>query len=135
MLNPKNFVHFSKKWSPGGAGRPCKIPREFVVPYKFCSNTKKTFAIRNFKGLRKIVFVKFSEFFTLVIEYVLFIGLKSLEILRVQILIKSAGRHFSTKLIKVQVLNKSMQVGIFQKINKICCTFIRDIRVPFDFTQ
>ena len=63
------------------------------------------------------------------LQYALFIGLKSLEILRVQVLNKSAGRHFSTKLIKVQVLNKSMQVGIFQKINKICCTFIRDTRV------
>ena len=63
------------------------------------------------------------------LQYALFIGLKSLEILRVQVLYKSAARHFSTKLIKVQVLNKSMQVGIFQKINKICCTFIRDTRV------
>ena len=63
------------------------------------------------------------------LQYALFIGLKSLEILRVQVLYKSAARHFSTKLIKVQVLNKSMQVGIFQKINKICCTIIRETRV------
>ena len=61
------------------------------------------------------------------LQYALFKGLKYLEI--VQVLDKSAGRHFSTKLIKVQVLNKSMQVGIIQKINKICCTFIRDTRV------
>ena len=42
---------------------------------------------------------------------------------------KHVGEQFSNKLIKVQVLNKSMQVGIFQKINKICCTIIRDARV------
>ena len=64
------------------------------------------------------------------LQYALFIGLKSLEISRVQVLIKSAGRHFPTKLIKVQVLSKSMQVGIFQKINKICCIIIREVQVP-----
>ena len=42
---------------------------------------------------------------------------------------KYVGRKISKNLIKVQVLNKSMQVGFFQKINKICCTIIRDVRV------
>ena len=43
---------------------------------------------------------------------------------------KYVGRKISKNLIKVQVLNKSMQVGFFQKINKICCTIIRDVKVP-----
>ena len=42
---------------------------------------------------------------------------------------KHVGEQFSHKLINMQVLIKSMQVGIFQKINKICCTFIKDARV------
>ena len=42
---------------------------------------------------------------------------------------KYVGRKISKNLIKVQVPNKSMQVGFFQKINKICCTIIRDVRV------
>ena len=42
---------------------------------------------------------------------------------------KHVGEQFSKKLINVQVLNKSFQVEIFQKINKICCTIITDIRV------
>ena len=42
---------------------------------------------------------------------------------------KHVGEQFSKKLINVQVLNKSMQVESFQKINKICCMIIKDSRV------
>ena len=42
------------------------------------------------------------------------------------------GEQFSKKLINVQVLYKSMEVGIFQKINKICCMIIKDTRVCTD---
>ena len=42
---------------------------------------------------------------------------------------KHVGEQFSYKLIKVQVLYKNMQVGIFQKINKICCKVIKDAGV------
>ena len=33
------------------------------------------------------------------------------------------------KLIKCAGWNKGLKVGIFQKINKLCCTFIRYTRV------
>ena len=48
MLHPKNFVYFDKKWSPGGAGRRCKIPREFVGPYNNRSNTDKNVCYKEF---------------------------------------------------------------------------------------
>ena len=36
-----------------------------------------------------------------------------------------AGWKKFPKLIKCAGWNKGVQVGIFQKINKLCCTFIR----------
>ena len=39
------------------------------------------------------------------------------------------------KLIKCAGWNKGVQVGIFQKINKICCMIIREVRVICKIAQ
>ena len=46
--------------------------------------------------------------------------------------VSSKNKGFGLKFPKINKRaggNKGMQVGIFQKINKICCTIIKDARV------